>query len=78
LPGDLLSMVVFVPSAFSMIDFDALPSQGVDVCFIHPEVKAAYQRGIYLYAKSLTAAVMRAGFSTTMLTDFAHPAGPDR
>jgi len=77
LPGDLLSMVVFVPSAFSMTDFNALPSQGVDVCFIHPEVKAAYQRGIYLYAKSLTAAVKLAGFSTTMLTDFAHPAGQE-
>ncbi len=75
MPGDPFAMVVFVPSAFPMIDFDALPSQGVDVCFIHPEVKAAYQRGIYLYAKSLTAAVRCAGFCTTMLTDFAHPAG---
>lgn len=58
-----------------MIDLDALPSQGVDVCFIHPEVKAAYQRGIYLYAKSLTAAVSRAGFGTTMLTDFVRQGG---
>jgi glycosyltransferase involved in cell wall biosynthesis len=58
-----------------MIDFDAVPSRGVDVCFIHPEVKATYQRGIYLYAKSLTAAVSRAGFRTTMLTDFVQPGG---
>lgn len=73
MPGDLLATAVFVPSAFSMNDFDALPSIGVDVCFIHPEIKAAYQRGIYLYAKSLIAAAKRTGFSTTMLTDFAHP-----
>jgi glycosyltransferase involved in cell wall biosynthesis len=77
LARDLVAAVAFVPSAFSMIDLDALPSQGVDVCFIHPEVKAAYQRGIYLFAKSLTAATSRAGFGTTMLTDFAHPVGQE-
>jgi glycosyltransferase involved in cell wall biosynthesis len=40
------------------------------VVFIHPEVRSTYQRGIYLYAKSLIAGVRAAGFGTAMLTDF--------
>lgn len=40
------------------------------VVFIHPEVRSTYQRGIYLYAKSLIAGVRTAGFGTAMLTDF--------
>lgn len=58
-----------------MNEDDALLKTGVDVCFIHPEVKSTYQRGIYLYAKSLLAAAGQAGYKTTMLTDFARPTG---
>lgn len=40
------------------------------VSVLHPELKSTYQRGIYLYAKSLMSGLKSGGFETLLLTDF--------
>lgn len=40
------------------------------VSILHPELKSTYQRGIYLYAKSLISGLKSGGFETLLLTDF--------
>lgn len=41
----------------------------MSIALVNPELKSAYQRGIYLYAKSLIAGLRMAGIKVDMLTD---------